>query len=137
MLVRAKSKQGKIFGKSVIGSSLFNINEPVIFGMPIVMNGLFIIPFILTPLVLVVVTYFAMQWGLVAKPVGIMVHWATPPIIGGFLATGGKISGPILQIVNFGIAMVIYYPFFRAWDKKCIQEENQATVTSVKNNIKM
>ncbi|MCB2310339.1 PTS cellobiose transporter subunit IIC [Clostridium tagluense] len=132
MVVRAKSKQGKTFGKSVIGSSLFNINEPVIFGMPIVMNALLIIPFILTPLVLVVVTYFSMKWGFVAKPVGIVVHWATPPIIGGFLATGGKISGAVLQIVNFGIAMVIYYPFFLAWDKKCVQEEGQATTTSAK-----
>jgi PTS system cellobiose-specific IIC component len=136
MLVRAKSKQGKTFGKSVIGSSVFNINEPVIFGMPIVMNALLIIPFILTPLVLVIVTYFSMKWGFVAKPVGIMVHWATPPIISGWLATGGKISGPILQIVNFGIAMVIYYPFFRAWDKKCVQEESQATTTSAKAKTK-
>ncbi|MEG2290950.1 MAG: PTS cellobiose transporter subunit IIC [Clostridium sp.] len=137
MLVKSKSKQGKTFGKTVIGSSLFNINEPVIFGMPIVMNALLIIPFLLVPLVLVITTYFAMQWGIVAKPVGILVHWATPPIIGGWLATGGKISGALLQLFNFGIAMLIYYPFFRAWDKKCVQEESQIAITSAKTDVNM
>jgi len=64
--------------------------------------------------------------GLVAKPAGIAVPWTMPPIIGGDLATGGKISGAILQLVNFTVALAIYYPFFKIWDKQKSEEENNA-----------
>ena len=58
-----------------------------------VMNPMMLIPFIITPLVTVVATYIAMSTGLVAKPAGIAVPWTMPPIISGYLATGGKIIG--------------------------------------------
>lgn len=112
-----------------IGPGLFNINEPVTFGMPIVMNPILIIPFILAPVVLVIVSYVAMSLGWVAKPSGVAVPWTTPVIISGYLASGGKISGSVLQLVNFVIALVIYYPFFRLWDKQKVSEE-QANAAS-------
>lgn len=126
MLLRAKSQQMKQLGRLAVGPGLFNINEPITFGMPIVMNPLMIVPFILTPLVMVIVTYIAMSTGLVAKPAGIAVPWTMPPIIGGYLATGGKISGAVLQLVNFLLAFAIYYPFFKIWDKQKLAEENGA-----------
>ena len=126
MLLRSRSKQMKQLGRLAIGPGLFNINEPIIFGMPIVMNPLLIVPFILTPLVAVFISYFSMKLGLVAKPAGIAVPWTMPPIIGGDLATGGKISGAILQLVNFTVALAIYYPFFKIWDKQKSEEENNA-----------
>ncbi|UFJ41601.1 PTS cellobiose transporter subunit IIC [Brevibacillus humidisoli] len=132
MLLRARSQQMKSTGRLSIGPGLFNINEPVIFGMPIVMNPLLIIPFILCPFVLVIISYFAMSWGLVAKPSGVSVPWTTPPIISGYLATGGKISGSILQIVNIFISLLIYYPFFRLWDKqKWLEEQGNLTAQNV------
>ena len=63
-----------------IGPALFNINEPIIFGLPMVMNPMMLIPFIITPLVTVVATYIAMSTGLVAKPAGIAVPWTMPPM---------------------------------------------------------
>ncbi|NGQ97345.1 PTS cellobiose transporter subunit IIC [Brevibacillus sp. SYP-B805] len=123
MLTIAKSEQMKSIGRVSIAPGLFNINEPVTFGMPVVMNPILIIPFILAPVVLVIVTYLAMASGLVAKPSGIAVPWTTPPIISGYLATGGKISGSILQLINFFISMAIYYPFFRMWDQQKFAEE--------------
>ena len=64
-----------------------------------------------------------MKLGLVAKPAGIAIPWTTPPLIGGYLATGGKISGAVMQAVNIVIALAIYFPFFRMWDKMKQQEE--------------
>jgi cellobiose PTS system EIIC component len=126
MLLRARSQQMKQLGRLAFGPGLFNINEPITFGMPIVMNPLMIVPFVLAPLSLVIVTYIAMSTGLVARPAGIAVPWTMPPIIGGYLATGGKISGAVLQLVNFLITFAIYYPFFRLWDKQKYAEEQGA-----------
>lgn len=134
MILRARSEQMKNIGRLSVGPGLFNINEPVTFGMPIVMNPLLIIPFILAPIALVIVSYLAMSLGWVARPSGVAVPWTTPPIISGYLATGGKISGSVLQLVNFVISLLIYYPFFRLWDKQKLAEEqaeSNSTNTSV------
>ncbi|MBA4493897.1 PTS cellobiose transporter subunit IIC [Paenactinomyces guangxiensis] len=125
MVIRARSQQMKSLGKLSIGAGIFNINEPVIFGMPVVMNPILFIPFIITPVVLVIISYFAMSTGLVARPNGVAAPFTTPILISGYLATGGKISGSILQLVNFLVALAIYYPFFRLWDKQKLKEENQ------------
>lgn len=123
LLLRSRSKQMKQLGKLSILPAIFNINEPIIFGLPIIMNPIMMIPFILVPVVVVTVSYFAMDLGLVAKTAGIMVPWTTPAPISGFLATGGKISGSVLQIVNILISMAIYYPFFKIMDKQRMKQE--------------
>ncbi|MFO1442088.1 PTS cellobiose transporter subunit IIC [Bacillus sp. Bva_UNVM-123] len=126
MLLFARSQQMKQLGRLAVGPGLFNINEPITFGMPIVMNPLLIVPFILAPLAITVITYIAMSTGFVARPSGIAVPWTMPPIIGGYLAAGSKFSGAILQFVNFIVAFLIYYPFFRMWDKQKLAEEQGA-----------
>ncbi|NWA36842.1 PTS cellobiose transporter subunit IIC [Pseudomonas reactans] len=126
MLLRARSAQMKQLGKIAAPGCLFNISEPMVFGIPLVMNPYFAIPFILTPVILVIVTYTAMATGLVTPPVGIALPFTTPIFISGYLATGGHISGTVIQVVNLGISLVIYYPFFRAWDKLKYKEEHQA-----------
>jgi len=126
MLLFARSQQMKQLGRLAVGPGLFNINEPITFGMPIVMNPLMIIPFILAPLAIVIITFIAMSTGFVARPSGIAVPWTMPPIIGGYLAAGNKFSGAILQLVNFIVAFAIYYPFFRMWDKQKFAEEQGA-----------
>jgi len=135
MLLWARSVQLKTIGRLAIGPGIFNINEPVTFGMPIVMNPLLIIPFILAPLVLTLITYLAMSTGLVPRPAGIAVPWTMPVIISGYLASGGKIMGAVLQVVNLIIAALIYYPFLRAWDKQKLAEENQYSNQQSKEGI--
>ncbi|MDQ4711868.1 PTS cellobiose transporter subunit IIC [Bacillus subtilis] len=124
MLVRSRSKQMKQLGRLGIGPALFNINEPIIFGMPIVMNPLLIVPFIIAPLLTITATYIGMSTGLVARPAGIAVPWTMPPLISGYLATGGKVSGAVMQLVNLLITCAIYYPFFRIWDYQKWREES-------------
>ena len=93
---------------------LFNINEIMVFGFPIVLNPLMFIPFILTPAVCYVTTYLAMYWGLV--PVTISeVEWTTPALIGGYAATG-SLRGSLLQLVNICLGIAIYRPFVRMYD---------------------
>ncbi|MFS0559869.1 PTS cellobiose transporter subunit IIC [Terribacillus sp. 179-K 1B1 HS] len=123
MIWRAKLKQNKQLSRLATGPAFFNINEPIVFGLPIVLNPIMIIPFITVPLVMVITTYIGMSTGLVAKPAGIVVPWTMPPFISGYLATGGKISGAVIQLINLVISMAIYYPFFRALEKNQLKEE--------------
>ncbi|GER67415.1 hypothetical protein BpJC7_18150 [Weizmannia acidilactici] len=81
LLFASKSSQYRALGKLAIVPGFFGINEPIIFGMPIVLNPIMIIPFILTPLVLCVVAYFAMASGLVPYTNGTNIPWTTPPVI--------------------------------------------------------
>lgn len=107
------------------GSGAFNINEPVIFGTPIILNPILFLPFIITPIVLVITSYTAISIGWVPKTV-VMIPWATPPIISGYLVTGGHLSGALLQLFNFVIAMVIYYPFVVLCDRSVVRTEKAA-----------
>jgi PTS system cellobiose-specific IIC component len=130
MLIRSRSAQMKQLGKIAAPGCLFNISEPLVFGIPLVMNPYLVVPFILTPVVLVIVSYSAMATGLVAPPAGIALPFTTPIVISGYLATGGHISGAILQIVNLAISLVMYYPFFRVWDNLKFREEQASRAAS-------
>lgn len=121
----SKSKNNKAMGKLTVAPGLFNINEPALFGLPIVLNFKLLVPFILAPMATALITYFSMAAGLVAKPIGIVVPWTMPPIISGYLATGGKISGAIIQIITLAVTIAIYYPFVKLSDKSQLQEEKQ------------
>lgn len=91
-------------------AGIFNINEPVIFGLPIVLNPVMLIPFILVPVTLTVTSYIALATGLVPKTVAIL-PWTTPPIMSGYLVTGGDWRGIGLQLINLTIAVLLYIPF--------------------------
>lgn len=124
MLIFAKSKYMKQLGKAVVTPSIFNINEPVMFGLPIVLNPILIIPFIITPLVLAIISYFATSIGLVS-PTYIKAPWTLPAPIGAYLATGGDWRAIILVIVNIFISTFIYLPFFKVYDKKMLEMEKE------------
>jgi cellobiose PTS system EIIC component len=126
MLFMARSQHSKTLGRLAIGPGIFNINEPITFGAPIVANPLLIVPFILAPLALTITTYIGMTTGFAPKTAGVAVPWTTPPIIGGYLATGGNIRGALMQLINLAISFAIYYPFFRLWDKQNYQVEQGA-----------
>ncbi len=94
-------------------AGLFNINEPVIFGLPIVLNPVMLIPFILVPVTLTVTSYIALATGIVPKTVAIL-PWTTPPILSGYLVTGGSWRGIALQLFNLTLAVLMYIPFIMA-----------------------
>lgn len=125
LVIASRSQANKTLGNISIVPVSFQIAEPVIFGFPIIMNIRTIIPFVLAPVVNAIMVYLAMDWGWVAKPIGAIVPWTTPPVIAGFLATGGRISGAVMNIVTILVSMAIYYPFFRADDKAKLEREQQ------------
>lgn len=114
MVAFARSAQFKQLGRLSLIPAFFNINEPIIFATPIVMNPIMVLPFILTPMVSGVITYFALYTGIVPLFTAVQVPWTTPPIISGFLV--GGIRTAILQFVVLAIGFFIYYPFIRKVD---------------------
>lgn len=120
----SKSKQLKEIGKISVGAACFNINEPIIFGLPIVMNPYLIIPFFITPILTGFIGYFSIAIGILPKLPGISIPWTTPPLISGYLGSIGSFRYVILQVILILIGMIIYLPFFKAFDKKMLEEEN-------------
>lgn len=122
MVFNAKSDQLKVLGKAAILPGLFNINEPVIFGAPIVYNPYLMIPFILAPIVNVTISYFAASVGFVNKIIS-GIPWISPVGTGAFLGTGGDFRGVFIAIINLGISILIYYPFFKMYDNKLYSQQ--------------
>lgn len=125
VMFASKSQRNKSIGGVSFVPGLFNINEPAIFGLPIVFNTSFLIPFALAPMANVIITYLSMNAGLVPKPTGVAVPWTMPPLISGFLATN-SFRGALLQVVLIVVDIAIYYPFFRIIDKQYLEEELEA-----------
>lgn len=123
MVAFARSAQFKQLGRLSLIPAFFNINEPIIFATPIVMNPIMVLPFILTPMVSGVITYFALYTGIVPLFTAVQVPWTTPPIISGFLV--GGIRTAILQFVVLAIGFFIYYPFIRKVDGLNYKQETE------------
>ncbi|MBA4494784.1 PTS cellobiose transporter subunit IIC [Paenactinomyces guangxiensis] len=124
MLLFMKSKQLKQVGRLGIGPGIFNVNEPIIFGLPVVMNPLIIVPWILAPMAVTLVTYFAMTSGLVPPPTGVNVPWTVPIFINGMMATN-SLAGGLLQLVNFAIVFLFWFPFLKFIDRMNLQKEQE------------
>ena len=129
----AKSSQFKILGKLAIGPAIFNINEPLIFGMPIVLNPILMIPFILSPVIMTILTYILMNIGLVPLTNGVNIPWTTPPIISGFLISGWQ--GAVWQLIEMGLSAIIFYPFFKLEDDKAYQIEMGQIEADASGNV--
>ena len=93
-------------------TQIFQINEPIFFGLPIVLNPIFMAPYVLNALLLTATTYGLMTWGLIRRPF-INVPWTTPPILGHYLVTGGDWRAAVWGVVSIVMAMAVYYPFAR------------------------
>ena len=116
-----RSEQTKTVSKLAIIPGIFNINEPIIFGLPIVFNPYMIIPFILAPVMSMIVTYVSISVGFMAPFSGLQVPWTTPTIISGFLLNGWQ--GAVVQTVNLIVATLIYLPFVKMQDNIFCEEE--------------
>lgn len=106
--------------KLSLAPGIFNINEPVIFGMPIMLNPILAIPFIATPLITGTIGYVATSLGFAAKAV-VMVPWPMPPIVNAYLATAGDIGAVVTQIICIIVSILIYLPFVKVSNKAAIK----------------
>lgn len=121
LATRARSEQLSAIGKASIVPGIFNINEPLIFGLPIIYNPALAIPFMLAPIASMTVYYFSMKLNLINAVVA-QVPWPTPVGIGAFLGTADW-RAIVVSIVCAVVAFLVYYPFIRAYDKQLLKEE--------------
>lgn len=135
MVVFAKSAQMKSLGALEVAPAIFNINEPILFGLPIVMNPLMFIPFAITPAISMGLTYWAIKLGIIPLFTGFMPPWTTPPIISGFLV-GASWKTAAWQALMLVMTFFIYLPFARRMDKQMYAEEqaNLAAEEAAKKN---
>lgn len=122
MFFFSKSKRYKAFSKMVLPCGLFGVNEPVIFGMPLMLNVMMLIPFLLTPIIIVSLGYFLIQIGIITPTIGVLGAGSLPPVIHGIVQ--GSLSFGIYEIVATLISMIIYFPFFKMLDLQAVKEEN-------------
>lgn len=122
LMLFSKSKTYRDLGRLAFPSSLFEINEPIIFGFPIVMNPMIMIPFIVIPLVLATLSYILITIGWMSAPV-VMVPWTMPPIIGPMMACGWDWRAGVWSAIECIIAAAMYYPFFKACEKQMLAKE--------------
>lgn len=121
MIFIAKSQRYKTLGKLALPANIFYINEPVIFGTPIVLNTTLVLPFILAPLVTQILAYGLTVIGVLPVLIGYQIPWTMPPIISGFIQGGWRVA--LFQVFSIALTIAMYYPFFKAVDKQACQEE--------------
>lgn len=124
MLFMAKSARMKMVARAAIVPSIFNINEPVVFGAPIAFNPYLMIPMWIMGLLGPILTYIVMSIGLVPIPGHVFDLWYLPTPIFAFLSTQ-SIAGVIYVFILFAISWVVYYPFFKLADKAALIEQEQ------------
>ncbi|MDR2842784.1 MAG: PTS transporter subunit EIIC [Spirochaetaceae bacterium] len=123
ILIVSRSKLYRSMGKACIVPGFFEINEPVMFGLPVVLNPTLAIPFLVTPMLLMTISYFAIDLGFVRATVA-YIPWATPPFASGYLSTLGDWRACVLQVVNIAISIIIYMPFVKIADRMEMKSES-------------
>ncbi|MDQ0360188.1 PTS sugar transporter subunit IIC [Breznakia pachnodae] len=122
MLIFGKSKKHKTLAKLGIVPGCFTINEPIVFGLPMILNPIMAIPFITVPIIQTLVAYLAIASGIFPHLSGVQVPFGFPILANGFIAGGWMIS--LLQVICIGVGVLVYFPFFKMLDKKAVIEED-------------
>lgn len=112
VFIFSKRKDHRMIAKLGVAPGIFNINEPIIFGFPIVMNPIMIIPFVLVTQIDYILAYIVTSLGLIEKCV-VQIPWTTPPVISAFLSTNGDIKAAIFHIILIVLGVMIYLPFLK------------------------
>lgn len=121
MAFASRSKQLRELGKLEAVPAVFNINEPLLFGLPIVYNVRLFVPFLLAPMTCSMVAYAAIATHLVPKII-VQQPWTIPVGLGGMMATASW-QGAVLALVNAVVAFLIWYPFIKHYDNELLKKE--------------
>ncbi|VBB07064.1 phosphotransferase system eiic [Lucifera butyrica] len=130
MLLVSKSRQLKSTGQIALLPGLFNINEPITFGLPMVFNPILAIPFIFIEGINGVIAFYLTKFGIIS-PAFIIAPWTTPAPVGAFLATLDWKAGALV-LIFIALDFVLYYPFFKLYEKQCLRQEHHETVNTGK-----
>ena len=125
LLCRSRDAAYRKVARLSLPTQVFQINEPIFFGLPIVLNPIFMVPYVLNALLLTAGTYALMAAGLVRRPF-INVPWTTPPVLGHYLVTGGDWRAAVWGALSIVLAMAVYYPFAKvATARRRVESETQ------------
>jgi cellobiose PTS system EIIC component len=122
LLVRSAEPSFRKISRLSLPTQVFQINEPIFYGLPIVLNPIFMIPYVLNALILTTGSYLLMQWGFIHKPF-VNVPWTTPPIIGHYVVSGGDGRAAAWGAASIAIAMLVYFPFARAAERQRLRPD--------------
>lgn len=125
MCTVCKSQRIKQLGRLSIVPGFFGINEPIIFGLPVVLNPIIIIPFMLCPLLNLILSYFATVAEIIPKTTGVSLPWTTPIGFSGWLSTGSW-TASVWQLFLLAMNMALYFPFIKTLDRKYLEDEANA-----------
>ena len=125
ILLFSKAKEHKSIAKLSLAPGIFNINEMVIFGLPIVLNPIYIIPFVLAPIVNILIGYGATCVFKIMPPIAYGVPWTTPGPLVPFLGTGGNLVGLLMGIVCLAVSVLVYAPFVIAASKAARMNDSE------------
>jgi len=121
LLCTSKSKQLKAMGRLGLVPAFFNISEPIIFGLPLMLNPVFFVPFLSTSVINGAVAFLVMQLGLVGRSYA-MLSWQMPSIIGAFFSTMDW-KAPVLIVLLMAIDGAIYFPFYKIYERNLVKQE--------------
>ncbi len=126
IMINSKEPGYRKISRFSLPTQIFQINEPIFFGFPIVLNPILMIPYVLNALLLTAGTYLMMHFEFINKPV-INVPWTTPPILGHYLVSGGDWRAAVWGVISLFIAMLVYFPFAKIAEKKRLKDEALGT----------
>jgi len=129
VMLNSKEPGYRKISRVSLPTQVFGINEPIFFGFPIVLNPIFMIPYLLNALILTTGSFLLMDWGVIQKPF-VGVPWTTPPIIGHYLVTGGDWKAAVWGAASLLIAVAVYYPFAKAAERQRLQAEATGATTA-------
>lgn len=133
VFLRSKISSHQKLGRTVLAPGLFNINEPVIFGFPVLYNPLIMIPFIIYPQINFIIAYFATEFGMVSRIVA-YVPWSVPPLLSGWLGSGGDFRNVLLQLLLLALGVMIYLPFLMAYERTMLKNKVAALVHTLSSD---
>lgn len=125
IFIASKRPDHRMVTKFGLIPSIFNVSEPLMFGLPVVFNPIYGIPLVIAPLASTAMAYFATSWGWISQTY-ILIPWVTPPVLSGYLATGGDIRASILQIAIIAVGTLIYLPFVLVANRAYVLEQKAA-----------
>ncbi|MGL4561102.1 MAG: PTS cellobiose transporter subunit IIC [Brevinema sp.] len=123
LVLFAKSKHLNKVGKLALAPGIFNINEPFIFGLPVVFNPMIFIPWLLVPVMNIFTAYFATVAGFLPKHTGIVIPWTTPIFISGAIVAGWR--GVVMQAINLILSAIVWFSFMKGIDNAEREKELQ------------
>lgn len=118
----AKSSQLKMLGRAAMGPAIFNINEPLIFGLPVVYNPTLALPFMIAPIVSATIGYWSVKIGFAAVSI-IQTPWPTPIGLGAYVGSGGSVGALLTALVCAAAAFLVWFPFLKMYDNQLLKEE--------------